>query len=275
LWNAYVLTVQGNPINTEAQLADSIAQARDKGQFKVNITFTTDQSYGIHPMEGIPQLYFDQLNVIAQHLAHTPTIQTATAVPPSTNNHSSDATAHGRPLDPEPPPENDHGRFFKFKELKQRSDWPEWKQSRFKMLDQYHSQSMFSAPQPLPKGANALHMLWTYFLKLCGTRKSRMVCNGNPRQKGTVTLGHTYANALDAASERLFWSIVADEGLIAIGANVTNAFAEAPPPKAPLYLYINEAFREWWTEHLGNPPIPIECNVVRVNNAIQGHPESP
>jgi hypothetical protein len=66
-----------------------------------------------------------------------------------------------------------------------------------------------------------------------------MVCNGSPRQKGTVTLGHTYANALDAASERLFWAIVASENLIAIGADVSNAFAEAPAPTAPLYLYID------------------------------------
>jgi hypothetical protein len=102
-----------------------------------------------------------------------------------------------------------------------------------------------------------------------------MVCNGLPRQKGTVTLGHIYANALDAASERLFWAIVASENMVAIGANVSNAFAEAPAPQAPLYLYIDDAFREWWTNHLGKPPIQPECTVVRVHNAIQGHPESP
>jgi hypothetical protein len=62
---------------------------------------------------------------------------------------------------------------------------------------------------------------------------------------------------------------------VAIGADVSNAFAEAPPPKAPLYLYIDNTFREWWTNHLNRPPNPRECNVVRVNNAIQGHPESP
>lgn len=143
------------------------------------------------------------------------------------------------------------------------------------MLNQYKEQGMFSDPMPLPSNANALRMLWTYLLKICGTRKSRMVCNGSTRQKGTVTLGHTYANSLEAASERLFWSIVAQEGLLAIGPDVSNAFAEAPPPKAPLYLYIDDTYREWWTEHLGNPPIPAHCNVVRVHNAIQGHPESP
>jgi hypothetical protein len=142
------------------------------------------------------------------------------------------------------------------------------------MLNQCKEQGMFGQPMPLPDGANALHMLWTYILKACGTRKSRMVCNGNPKHKGSVTLGHIYANALDAASERLFWAIVTNEGMTAIGFDVSNAFSEAPPPKAPLYLYIDEAYREWWMECLGNPPIPKECNVVQVCYAMQGHPES-
>lgn len=268
LRNAYILTIQDQPIYNTGHIEEAVATARRQGLMKLQVVFSTDQSYGIHPMEGIPQLYFDQLNVIAQHLQQQPTIKLTNAIP---NANTIPPTTQEQSQNPDP----DRGKFFKLKDLKQRPDWPQWRQSRFAMLDQYHNQGMFSQPQPLPAGANALHMLWTYFLKLCGTRKSRMVCNGNPRQKGTVTIGHTYANALDAASERLFWSIVADEGLIAIGADVTNAFAEAPPPKAPLYLYIDEAFREWWTEHLGNPPIPAECNVVRVHNAIQGHPESP
>jgi hypothetical protein len=118
-------------------------------------------------------------------------------------------------------------------------------------------------------------MLWTYVLKLCGTRKSRLVCDGNPQRKGSVTIGHTYANALDVASERLFWAIVTKEGLIAIGADVSNAFAEAPPPKAPLYMYIDEVYKAWWTNHLGREPLPKHCTVVQLNNTIQGHPEAP
>jgi hypothetical protein len=62
-----------------------------------------------------------------------------------------------------------------------------------------------------------------------------MVCNCNPRQKGTIILGHTYANVQDAPSERLFWAITAKQGLVVVGAHVSNAFAEAPPPKVPLY----------------------------------------
>jgi hypothetical protein len=143
------------------------------------------------------------------------------------------------------------------------------------MLDQYHEQGMFGAPMPLPKRANVFCMLWIFLLKLDGTKKSRMVCDGNPAMRQHLNIGHTYANSLDSASERLFWAIVAKEGLIATGADVSNAFAEAPPPKEPLYMYIDAAFREWWTDHLGRPPIPEDCTVIKVNNAIQGHPEAP
>jgi hypothetical protein len=99
------------------------------------------------------------------------------------------------------------------------------------MLDQYMAQGMFGAPMPLPKNANVFRMLWTYLLKIDGTQKSRMVCDGNPALQRHLTIGHTYTNSLDSASERLFWALVAKEGLIAIEADVSNAFAEAPPPK--------------------------------------------
>jgi hypothetical protein len=133
---------------------------------------------------------------------------------------------------------------------------------------------MFSEPMEAPQNANIHHMLWRYLVKMCGTRKARMVCDGSPRQ-GTITLGHTFANSLDAPSERLFWAVVAKMGLTAYGADCSNAFAEAPPPKHPLYMRIDEAYHDWWVNHLGKPPIPPNKTVVRVQNAIQGHPESP
>jgi len=142
------------------------------------------------------------------------------------------------------------------------------------MLNSYHNQEMFSDPMPAPTNVNIHHMLWRYTMKMCGTRKARMVCDGSARQ-GTITLGHTFANSLDAPSERLFWAIVAKKGLTAYGADCSNAFAEAPPPKHPLYMRIDDAFKDWWEHHLGKTPIPAEYTVVRVNNAIQGHPESP
>jgi len=68
---------------------------------------------------------------------------------------------------------------------------------------------------------------------------------------------------------------LAKKGLVAYGADCANAFAEAPPPQHPLYMHIDEAFQDWWEHHLGRLPIPPTHTVVRVHNAIQGHPESP
>jgi hypothetical protein len=69
----------------------------------------------------------------------------------------------------------------------------------YKMLDGYMEQDMFSAPMPAAENANIYNMLWCYTVKMCGTMKAR-VCNGSA-QHGTITLGHTFANSLDAASE--------------------------------------------------------------------------
>jgi len=101
-----------------------------------------------------------------------------------------------------------------------------------------------------------------------------MVCDGSSHQ-GTITLGHSYTNSLDAASERLFLSIVTQKGLMAYGADCSNAFVEATPPKFPLYMLLDEAFWDCWENHLKREPIPDNCTVVQVHHAIQGHPESP
>ena len=58
------------------------------------------------------------------------------------------------------------------------------------------------------------------------------------------------------------------------GADVTNAFAEAPPPKQGFSIRPDRAFHEWWTIHKGRKPIP-HGHVVPILSAMQGHPESP
>jgi dUTP pyrophosphatase len=224
LRNAHLINIEGTPVYTDHDLLMAIQAARDKKKFKIQSTFATDRSYSIHPYQGVPQIYFDQLNIIAHHLQE---------IQRETNQASiKEATESSKRPEPEPPPNTEPiAQSFKLSQLKKRPDWPEWQQSQYLMLDQYMAQGMFGAPMPLPKNANVFRMLWTYLLKIDGTQKSRMVCDGNPALQRHLTIGHTYTNSLDSASERLFWALVAKEGLIAIEADVSNAFAEAPPPK--------------------------------------------
>jgi hypothetical protein len=68
--------------------------------------------------------------------------------------------------------------------------------------------------------------------------------------------------------------IAAAENLVVHGADVCNAFAEAPPLKQGFYLRPDKAFHDWWENHKGQPPIPAG-HVVPILSAMQGHPESP
>ena len=119
---------------------------------------------------------------------------------------------------------------------------------------------------PPPKNANIINLLWTYGIKTDGTKKARCVCNGNPRRKGTVTLAHTFAACLEQPGARVFWASAAIPGMIVVGADASNAFAEAPPPKAPLYVVVDQQFREWWAS-LGNDDIPLGW-VLPVQHAL-------
>ena len=290
-----------------------IAAARQRGALRISCTFASEKFYGVHPIDGNLNLYFDQMNAVGKHLQasnkeyreqaksrgfddstirsmeqllsfepkppwhdYTETdgtytnlqdiIRTIEAAKPTIE--SSKIPADQSAADP------DLGKMFTKKQVQQRTDWNEWRLSCHKQLDQYDSQGMFSEPIALPTNSTASFMHWTFTYKFCGTKKSRMVCDG-ARNRSATTLGHTYANSLDAPSERLFWALVAQRSLIAVGADVSNAFAEADGPEQSLYMYIDDAYRDWWTNHLGRPSLPKECNVVRVHKAIQGHPESP
>ena len=159
--------------------------------------------------------------------------------------------------------------------MKSQPDWSEWVASEWKQLDQYEAQNTFGSPCSLPPGANCLSLLWTYTIKQDShkTKKSRCVCNGRPSNPGTVTWGYTYTKALDHVGHRIFWAAVAAKNFIVRGCDASNAFAEAPPPKHPLYVRIDRQFREWWASK-NRAQIPADY-VLPVQKALQGHPEAP
>ena len=168
------------------------------------------------------------------------------------------------------------GSLTRTKLMKQ-DDWPEWQQSEYLQLDQYHTQNMFSEPMQLPENnhtINVLPMIWTYLIKTCGRKKARCVANGAPHLKGSITLANTYAACLEQTGARIFRAILALTNKIVYGADASNAFTEAPAPKALLYLRIDQAYKDWYKNKYGND-VPQTHSYVRVQHAIQGHPESP
>jgi hypothetical protein len=87
-------------------------------------------------------------------------------------------------------------------------------------------------------------------------------------------LAETYANCIDQTSAGQFYAVAAAENLLVYGADVSNAFAEAPPPKQGFFIHPDCAFNEWWVNHKQLPPIP-PSHIIPVISAMQGHPESP
>jgi hypothetical protein len=160
------------------------------------------------------------------------------------------------------------------KKQKQTKEWDWWKLAEWLQLDQYYVQKMFGDPCPLPPRANVLNMLWYYDIKTKGQLKARMVCNGQPSNKNTVIFGYTYAKSLDHVGLWIFWAAAASKNFIVQGANASNVFAEADAPKIPLYVRVNEQYREWWTEKMKPGDFPSNY-VLPVHKALQGHPEAP
>ena len=216
---SYLLSIDDTPITSTAAAEQAIALARKNKQFKVKCVFATEKKYGTHPIEGSLNIYFDQINSFSKHIHEADQeyfktrdqqaskawheyveddgdstnldaiIRTVNQAKPT-----SDMTDQ-RLYDPADDPEL--GKFFKKKEIKSRPDYEEWRQSCFKQLDQYNTQGMFSDPMELKRGDGASYMHWTFCKKMDGTKKARLVYDG-ARNRSMTTLGHTYANSVDA-----------------------------------------------------------------------------
>jgi hypothetical protein len=157
--------------------------------------------------------------------------------------------------------------------LKQK-DWNEWQESEFLQLDQYEKQQMFGNPVTVDDDATVFHLIWTYGIKtLDGRKKAHCVCNGSTRSGSIQVLDETYANCVDQTSSHLFYAIAVAENLAVYGADMCNAFVEAPPSKQGFYVRPDQAFNEWWMQHKKRPPIP-DGQVIPILSAMQGHPES-
>ena len=104
---------------------------------------------------------------------------------------------------------------------------------------------MFDDPVRRPHGCNALPLIWTYLVKNNSTKKARCVCNGRPNRRGSVTLDHTYAAALDQSGARTFWAITVLNNYAAYRADATNVFGESTPPTSLLYVTIGAPFKAW------------------------------
>jgi hypothetical protein len=122
--------------------------------------------------------------------------------------------------------------------LLKQSDWNNWQDSEYLQLNQYYNQGIFGTPQRVDDEASVFYTVWTYIIKaLDGRKKAQFACDSFPWSGQACILDETFANCIDQTSSRLFYGIATAENLLIYGADVSNAFAEAPPPKQDFYIY--------------------------------------
>ncbi|MFN9982599.1 MAG: hypothetical protein ACK53Y_21910, partial [bacterium] len=134
LRNTYILKVQEFAITNTTDLEHAVAQLRLRKMMKAKITVATDRSYGGHPMEGILQIYFDQMNVIAKHLEEIAKERKGEKSQATIHAVHGDAPAEvnpesleppAEPPPPHPPPGVQVAESFTKKQLLKRSAWSE------------------------------------------------------------------------------------------------------------------------------------------------------
>ena len=275
LRGAHIQNINNIPVHSIADVKSIIQEQRQLRRVNVTIQFAKPLAPAMAD-HGIPQLHLDQLNVIAHHLDAIKQDRT-TSWP-------------GLPTDMPPLDEDDIiaaiFKGFAIPRMTRRTvmsgpDAAKWRKTEWTQLSKYLNQGMFGEPCSRPTDPNAviLPFVWTYVHKIDPltndtVEKARATCNGGKRHGKAVTIAETYAACVEQPAQRLYWALVAALNLTAIGCDVGNAFAEAPAPTQPFYMHIDEQFRDWWENCLGRPPIP-RGHVLKVNKALQGHPEAP
>ena len=101
---------------------------------------------------------------------------------------------------------------------------------------------MFGAPEPAPRTGNILLLIWSYFIKLDGTRKALHIVNGSPHSKVSIALGRTCTTALEQSGEQLFWALSTINNYVVTEAYTSNMFAKAEPPEAQSHVLVDNIF---------------------------------
>jgi dUTP pyrophosphatase len=292
LKNNRLLQIDGIPITCIGDVTKYF-EMLDPSKKEVTLTIGLLEKLAMHEDDGLPLMYFDQLSTISKHLNNIKN-DTNDSIHVHDINKNKDiqgpvlinmmkaylkegTVQAAKAAIPKPilPKSKQRGHKLTRRKLRKLDNWKEWQKSEWLQLQQYEDQDTFGPPCKLPLNANCLDLLWCYNIKDNGTLKARCVCNGKPSNKNTAVFGYTFAKSLDQVGSRTFWAVAAAKNMIVRGADASNAFAEADAPKIPLYVRIDQQYRDWYKNKYPDRPELPDDYVLPVKKALQGHPESP
>ena len=251
LRGAYILRIDTHAMTSVFDISQAIQAARSSLATHITLTLTFDEVVNTLNHAGLPQLYFDQMRVIQNHLhkLRQPKVHKASV---------SNAPNLTR------------------RKLRQSDAWPDWLAAEHVQLDNYHAQGMFGTPTVPPPNSAVFYWVWVYKIKEMenNRKKARAVCDCSTRGGAAHISGHTFAPTPDMVDLRLQVALAAQRGFTLYHADVSNAFAEAPRPEQMYYMRVDAPFAEWWnTRFPTNPLLPGQ--VIPILKNLQGHPKAP
>jgi hypothetical protein len=251
LRGAYILRINTRDVTTVLDIADAVQAARLSHVSHITVTLTFDKIVNTLNHAGLPQLYFDQICVIKNHLQK---IQR-----PQINKASISGTPN-----------------LTRRKLHLSDAWPEWLAAEHVQLDNYHAQGMFGTPTVPPPNSPLFYWVWVYKVKEMedNWKKARAVCDGSSTRGGAAHIsGHTFAPTPDMIDLRLQVALVAQRGLALYHADVSNTFAEAARPEQMYYMHIDAPFCEWWNARFPTQPL-LPGQAIPILKNLQGHPKA-
>ena len=236
-----IISVNNESIINEDDIETAVQNARRNKQKNITIVFGSLVDFAMSG-EGVSTLQANQLNVIAHHLHE---INTKEDLWPNKEEwpHLMDS--------PEIVPIQMSVNKLKRRTLKETPEWKSFLKSEHKQLSRYKTASIFGDPVRMEEWMIVLPWVWTYLYKedpitAIDEAKARGTCNGGPPYGEAVTLAETYAACVEEPIHCLTWAISAALNLYCKGCDVRNAFAEAPAPVNPFFMYLDDQYREWW-----------------------------
>jgi hypothetical protein len=246
----YILSIDTIYVHTITDVRLIISEAPLAKRTSIVISFTKDDAPNCLSVVGLPQIYFDQLQIMRGHIEHTVLTVFLKAIT---------------------------GPKFNCRTLQKQLDWKYWLAVEWIQLDNYAKQETFLevlALRILTRTPSSGCGCIRSSLKRTTARKVRGICDGSTRGGKTMAHGATYAPTPQQTDVRIQIAMSALLGMYLWHANVTNAFTEADRRKQIYYMRCNQVFKYWWKTRHPDISLPPDT-VVPVLNNLQGHPEGP
>lgn len=110
---------------------------------------------------------------------------------------------------------------------------------------------MYGPPCILFTGAIIVRQHWCYIFNEDGSKKAHNCCNGSLKTAPQLRVAEqNYSSCVDHPNMHLFDSLFAYLDMLIYYLDAVNPHANAKGPTIQTYVYVDDAYAEWYTRHM-------------------------